>query len=136
MKPGDPVYRWMTPSPFVIARDATVALADDLMHRHGIRHLPVMDSGSLVGIVSASDIAFVKRFADPAQTGVDKAMSSPPYVTHPSTPLADVAAEMAAHRYGAAIIVERGNVVGVFTAVDALRAIGEERGRSREALVG
>jgi acetoin utilization protein AcuB len=125
----------MTPSPIVISRDATVAAADDLMHRHAIRHLPVMDRGDVVGIVSASDVAFVKRFVEPEKVLVADAMSSPPYVAHPSTSLAEVADEMARNKYGSAVIVDRGNVVGVFTAIDGLRAIAEDRGRPSDRRV-
>ncbi|MBX3185853.1 MAG: CBS domain-containing protein [Labilithrix sp.] len=134
MKPNDQVYRWMTPSPLVVSRDATVATAFDLMEQHAIRHLPVLDRGDLVGMVSATDLAFVKRFADPEATLVSEAMSTPPYVAHPSTPLDEVAGAMARQRLGSAIIVESGNVVGVFTAVDALRAIaGDRDGRPEDA---
>ena len=31
---------------------------------------------------------------------------------------------MAANRYGCAVVIERGRVIGIFTATDALRALG------------
>lgn len=59
-------------------------------------------------------------------------MAKDPYFALPSTPLAEVADEMAKRRIGAAVVIDSGNVVGVFTAVDALRALAEDRGRPAE----
>ena len=50
-------------------------------------------------------------------------MTPDPYTVKPRTALDDVVAEMAEHKYGCAIVVQdNGKVVGVFTAVDGLRA--------------
>jgi CBS domain-containing protein len=57
MRPDDQVYRWMTPCPQTIARSATMASARALMRKYDIRHLPVLDSGEIVGIVSERDLS-------------------------------------------------------------------------------
>lgn len=128
VKPHDQVYRWMTPSPQTVERDATVAEARALMRRFDIRHLPVLDAGSLVGIVSERDLSFAERFVDPRKVTVGEVMTPDPYVVVPYEPLEDVAGEMAKHKFGAAIVVDKGSVVGVFTAIDGLRALAENRG--------
>ena len=129
MKPNDQVYRWMTPCPQTIARDATIAEARAGMRQLDVRHLPVVDSGGLVGIVSERDLSFAERFADPRTTAVGDVMTKDPYVTFPYTPLSDVAHAMASLKYGAAIVIDRGSVVGVFTTTDALRALAEGHNR-------
>jgi acetoin utilization protein AcuB len=129
MKPSDQVYRWMTPCPQTAGRDATMAEARAEMRRYGVRHLPVVDMGELVGIVSDRDLSFAERFTDPRSTPVGDVMTKDPYVTVPYAPLVDVAHAMASDKYGAAIVVDRGSIVGVFTAMDALRAIAEGHGR-------
>jgi acetoin utilization protein AcuB len=43
----------------------------------------------------------------------------------PRTSLAKVAATMAEHKYGSAVVMEKNRVVGMFTTVDALRALAE-----------
>jgi acetoin utilization protein AcuB len=126
-----PVYRYMTPCPQTIDRDAPVAKARELMSRHAIRHLPVLDGGDLVGVLSDRDVAVAERLGDPFATAVGEIMSTEPYFALPSSPVAEVADQMAKHRYGAAVIIDRGNVIGVFTAVDALRAMASERGDLR-----
>lgn len=131
MKEGAQVYRYMTPCPQTVRRDEALGVARDQMARFGIRHLPVLDQGDLVGIVSERDVALAERVGrgDGEGLTVGDVMTPDPYIALPSTPLAEVADEMAHKKYGAAIIVDRGNVVGVFTAIDALRAIAEDRNR-------
>lgn len=137
MKPDDQVYRWMTPSPQTIAADATMFDAIVLMRRYGIRHLPVLDrvGGDLVGIVSDRDLAFAERFLESRHARIDSMMTREPYVTVPYAALADVCRVMAANKYGAAIVCDDSKVVGVFTAVDALRAIAETTASARTASV-
>lgn len=81
-------------------------------------------SGHVVGIVSERDIALLCGLpsVDPAKVAVEDAMSEQVCSVGAETPLDEVAATMAAHRYGAALVVGKGDrVVGVFTTVDALR---------------
>jgi len=52
-----PVSEVMTLNPLTIGPDATVGEALDRMLAGGFRHLPVMDGGTLVGIVSMRDLA-------------------------------------------------------------------------------
>ena len=39
-----------------IEADASLLKAPALMHRHSIRHLPVVEDGKLIGIITRSDI--------------------------------------------------------------------------------
>lgn len=43
----------MTPAPRTISADQPIGCAMSMMHAHGIRHLPVLEDGRLIGIVSA-----------------------------------------------------------------------------------
>jgi acetoin utilization protein AcuB len=64
------------------------------------------------------------RDVDPMDVTVEEAMSCGDiYAVAPTTPLAEVATAMAEHRYGCAIVTEGQHVVGIFTTVDALRAV-------------
>lgn len=125
VKHDDQVYRWMTPCPRTVGRDATIARAHAEMHELGIRHLPVLDEGHLVGVLSESDLAFAERFVDAGRVLVGEIMTPDPYVVVPYAPLAEVAEVMASRRLGSAIVVDKGNVIGVFTTTDALRALAE-----------
>jgi len=52
-----PVSTMMTPDPETIDPAASVGTAMDLMLDRGFRHLPVMEGGALVGVVSMRDLA-------------------------------------------------------------------------------
>lgn len=127
MRPDREVYLCMTPCPQTVQHDATLATARSAMQRFGVHHLPVLDGADLVGILSDAELAVAERLGDPFAAVVADAMSSDLYLTLPTTPLVQVADEMSKAKRTAAIIVDRGNVVGVFTAIDALRALADER---------
>ncbi|MCU0950107.1 MAG: CBS domain-containing protein [Burkholderiaceae bacterium] len=48
-----PVSAVMTPQPKTLAADRPFGVALALMHKHGFRHVPVMDAGEVVGMVYA-----------------------------------------------------------------------------------
>jgi CBS domain-containing protein len=50
-----------TASPITVSPDANLSDARDLMANHQVRRLPVMKSGSLVGILSLGDLAVNER---------------------------------------------------------------------------
>jgi len=52
----EPVKQIMSSPLFSINSDESVRIAADLMHDRGIRKLPVIDDGKVVGIVTATDI--------------------------------------------------------------------------------
>ena len=52
-----PVADWMTHDPATIEADADIATARDLMLERGFRHLPVLEGGVVVGIVSLRDLS-------------------------------------------------------------------------------
>ena len=128
------VQRYMSIGPVVISSDRTIAEAHRLMRERGIRHLPVVDGGALVGLLSQRDLYLVETLKgiDPSAERVREAMSAEPYSVAPDAPLELVADTMAARKLGSAVVVDRGVVIGVFTTVDALRALSTIVRRRRE----
>lgn len=124
------VADYMTRSPHSIGFDQTLVQAHKLMREHDIRHLPVLRGGRLVGILSERDLAFVEALRDvnSAKVTVEEAMTPLPYTIAPDASLGAVAREMADHRYGSAVVMREGHVVGVFTTTDALRALADALG--------
>ncbi|MBL9006825.1 MAG: CBS domain-containing protein [Myxococcales bacterium] len=117
----------MTAMPLTVRPDLSLSAADKLMHEHNIRHLPVLSGGRLVGLVSQRDVRLIEtlRDVDPKVVSVEEAMSQDIYEISPETPLEEVASNMASHKYGSAVVVEGGKVVGIFTTVDAMKALVE-----------
>lgn len=112
----------MTPSPHSIGRDQTLDTAHAFLKKHGIRHLPVLQGGRLVGLLSLGDLRLVETLpdVDPAKVKVDEAMSQDVYAVAPETPLLEVVSTMAERKLGSAVVMEGERVVGVFTTIDAL----------------
>lgn len=116
------VRHWMTPTPHSVGKEQMLSVAQRLMRENGCRHLPVLEHGKLVGIVSERDLLFVQAIpgVDVNTTKVEDAMTQSVYCVPPEQRLRAVVAEMAEHRYGCAVVVEGSKVVGVFTTTDAL----------------
>ena len=115
----------MTLAPYTVGRDQPLSVAEAMLHDHRIRHLPVLEGGRLVGVLSDRDLALVDGLRDvvPGTLTVDDAMTGEVYVVGPDSPLSEVASLMAERALGSAVVQEDGRVVGVFTTVDALRAL-------------
>lgn len=118
---------YMTPLPYSIGVDQPLTLARQIMHKHRIRHLPVLHGAKLVGVVSERDLALIEtlRDVDPAKVQVEEAMTPDPYAATASTPLATVVREMADNKYGCAVIQQGSAVIGVFTTTDVCRVLAD-----------
>ena len=116
------IRRFMTPSPHAIGHDQPLKLARERMQQFGIRHLPVLDAGVLVGVISERDIALLGAISPQhaEDTTVEEAMSAEPYAVAPSDSTVDVVAHMAEHKYDCAVVIEHSKVAGVFTTHDAI----------------
>lgn len=120
-----PIRDFMTPAPITIGRGQSLSDAARKMHEHHVRHLPVLEGGYLFGILSERDIDLVEALpdVDPDGVTVEEAMTQDPYTVRPETTVREVAAAMAEHKYGTAVVMQEGRVVGIFTTVDALRLL-------------
>jgi acetoin utilization protein AcuB len=120
------VQNFMSSLPRTISVDQSLKKAMDIMQEHQIRHLPVLEGKKLVGVLTERDIAVARNFQGSAELRVDGVMMPMTYSTRPETPLEEVAKHMAEHKYGSVVVQNNaGEVVGIFTALDALRALSE-----------
>jgi CBS domain-containing protein len=92
-----PISSYMTKSPITIGRSASLAKAHALMREHDIRHLPVMQSGHVVGVVSLGGLHLLETIANfPLEAvDVDEAMTASPEIVFASTRQRDVPADPA-----------------------------------------
>lgn len=121
------ISKYMTVVPKTISIDESMAQAEALMKEHHIRHLPVMQGHDLVGVISERDVQLIKSFQDanPKEIKVRSAYKANPYKTKPEAGLDQVCDEMASHKFGCALIVDNNKLVGIFTWIDALRAMSQ-----------
>jgi acetoin utilization protein AcuB len=126
MKSMPKIEKVMTAMPHTIESDQPIRTALTLMRENGIRHLPVQKAGELVGVLSDRDIKMAASFAGAGLMKVEEVMTPDPYFVKPGAPLDDVVDEMAAHKYGCAIVrQDNGKVVGIFTSTDALHSLSD-----------
>ena len=119
------ISRYMTRQPWTIRSDAKLSQAHELMRQHQIRHLPVLEAGKLVGIVSERDLNLFDRLIalDPEVT-VEDAMTSDVYTATCDEEVDSVVEKMAEHKYGSTVVVNRRGVVeGIFTTVDGMQVL-------------
>ncbi len=119
------IEAYMTPSPLTIGVDQPLSRAREVMQEHGVRHLPVLNGGRLVGLVSERDVSLIEglRDVDPSGLSVEEAMSSDVFSVTSDATLAQVAQEMAERKYGSAVVMKSTKVIGIFTTVDACAAL-------------
>jgi CBS domain-containing protein len=126
----------MTRDPIILGRNDTLDLAEDIMNLRRIRHMPVVDEGSIVGIVSQRDLfrsALVTAlgFGRKTQTAVIKTIKIKEIMTeHVITISPDVSVKEAARvmidkKIGCLPVVDGENLVGLLTETDILRYFAE-----------
>jgi len=123
-----PVEEFTTPNPVIATVDMTVEVLQERMKRHGIRHLPIVHVGKVVGVVSERDLKVVMGLdeAHRQQVSAGDIMAQNPVSVAASTPLDEVAFTMVEHKVGSLIVNEDdGGLLGIFTVTDALNALME-----------
>lgn len=115
----------MTKNPVTIPADLNLSDATQRMFDHGIRHLPVIDDGHVVGVVSERDLALVKSIpgVEEERVRVVEAMTEHPYMVAPNTPLLEVIDAMCERKIGTALVMDEGEIRGIFSVIDGLAAL-------------
>ena len=126
----------MTPDPVTVTPRASVAEVWDLMRELEVRHVPVVEDGALVGMLSDRDLArfdiarlLVVEGAETLRhelaTPVVRVMSSDVIAVNPDTELDEIVDLLVEHRIGAVPVVRSNTreVVGIVSYIDVLRAL-------------
>ncbi|MBS1118197.1 MAG: hypothetical protein H6Q90_425 [Deltaproteobacteria bacterium] len=120
------VHRYMTFDPYTVSPRDPMSAAHHLMRLHNIRHLPVVEDGKLVGILSDRDLRLVPgASADPHETTVTQVMTKSVFAVTPETPLDEAVQLMNTARCGSLIVMGKTGIAGILTASDALVALTE-----------
>jgi CBS domain-containing protein len=139
----------MTTDVITVSPDAEITYAADLLMRHNINGIPVVENDKVIGILCRSDlIAQQKKFPVPslfsfldgyialtsrkhlekeiqkiAATMVSQAMTRSPVTVQPETPIEEVAALMVDKNFHTLPVVEGGKLVGIVGKEDVLRLL-------------
>jgi CBS domain-containing membrane protein len=115
-----------------------LGLADDIMKLGRIRHLPVVDEGRLVGIMSQRDLfkaslASAMGFGEKAKRAfmktvtVKEVMVDEVITISPETSIEEAAKVILEKKIGCLPVTEEGNLVGLITETDILRHYVESK---------
>lgn len=125
----------MTPNPITLEVTETVQDAIDMLNDMDIRHIPVVDNGVLVGMISDRDLRdfslpMMVRFNNPEEvakrckTGIAKLMYSDVVTVGSEADVSEVAEIMIDHKIGAIPVCDEveGTLIGIVSYIDVLRA--------------
>lgn len=114
---------------------ATVADALDTLDANVIRHLPVVDGGKVVGILSDRDLRMAIT-GRPDDTAVSDVMTPEPLTVTSGTVVEVAGRLMVEQSVGCVPVVDDGELVGILTESDLLRSFVELlAGRERHARI-
>ena len=114
----------MTPDPICITSAITIAEAHALMVERGFRHLPVVDDGKLVGVLSTTDIGKLGASSPELMKGsVASMMTANPQTIESTEPIELAAATLAMRKINCLPVVRNGALVGIITTYDLLDAL-------------
>ena len=110
-----------------VSPDTTLGDAYGLMREKGIRHLPVLEAGRLVGVVTDRDLRLATSVLTPQPfppgSCVAEVLSRRPVTADPGDPVEDAARRMREGKIGCLPVVENGRVIGIITGIDLLDAL-------------
>jgi len=121
------VQEIMTRNPHAIEADQPVRAAMQRLISEDIRHLPVLDNGTLVGMLSDRDIRSIAaatltgELGDQLSAPVSELMTSDPISVDPEAEIGEVIDLMIEHKVGALPVVAEDKLVGIVSYVDVLR---------------
>ena len=120
----------MTAPVQVVSPDATVAHARNLMVRHHISRLPVMENGVLVGILTKKDIAYRMRKGEPAwrrrpldRIPVGALMTEHPVVVQPDTGVKEIARMFTKQNFSSVPVMDGKDMTGIITKTDLMKSV-------------
>lgn len=124
----------MTANMYVISNltfldpNSTVYDAYERMKRDQIHHIPVVQNGEAIGIISDRDLQFVTLAGNSQEIKCKDIMTEAPLTVTTAEPLADVAELMIDKKVNSVLINNsEGKVVGIFTSTDALKILATQK---------
>jgi CBS domain-containing protein len=124
----------MMGSPVTLKPDDTLDLANDIITLGRIRHIPVVENGKLLGIITERDlmgtaanrIFGLKQKSKSAllkKVRIKDVMKRRVIMVEPDTPIKDAAYLMAHKKIGCVPVLSEGALVGLVTTTDVLRYV-------------
>lgn len=122
------VGKRMTRNPKTVSPDDPLSLAAGILREHRFHHLPVVEGGRLVGILSDADLRNASLAARPAEGGsagdrpVREAMRTEVWSVTPDDSVEDALLILTREKFGALPVLSGDRLVGIITRADLLKA--------------
>jgi acetoin utilization protein AcuB len=129
------VGEWMTANPKTVEPSTSVRTAFFRMRSEGVRHLPVVDDGKLVGMVTDRDLRRPDLSDEPdgwhdyyrldESYEVRHVMTTKLSTARTADPLEKAVETLVERKFGALPVVDKNDrLIGILTSFDLLRAFG------------
>lgn len=122
------VENWMTERVVTISPAVGIRESLEMMKQHKVRHLPVMEAGELVGLVTLADLKQSILASMIEELNVRDVMIRDPFIISPTTTLEQAARIIYEENVGCLPVLESDTLVGVITIKDILKAFIEIMG--------
>jgi acetoin utilization protein AcuB len=120
----------MSKNPATASPKDTLAEADAKMHSGNFRHLPIVDKGKLVGMLSDHDVR--QHQGHLKDTRVTGAMTDSAITVSPDTSMEEAAEIMLERKISGLPVVDNEQLVGIITTTDLLGAFLEIFGTTEQ----
>lgn len=117
-----------------ITKKDTLQKAYQLMKEYSIRHLPVVEKGNLIGIVSDRDLrrALIPSLID--KINISEIMVKSPITVTPQTDIEEAAKLLCIHKIGCLPVVAGKKLVGIISETDLLSVLVKILGLIRSSV--
>ncbi len=126
------VKDWMVRDVITASPESSVEEAIQLMKKHSIRHLPIVEDEKLVGFVTESNL---RPYLHPERLNLPlkEVMILNPITIDPDTSIDEVARLIYRYKIGGLPVISEGKLVGIITITDILEAFIELMGLLRSS---
>jgi len=122
------VKNWMKPNPVTVDRTMLIQQAAELMKKHSIRHLPVVDGDRLEGFITQTDL---RQYFFPSMVEdirIHEVMVANPITVDVNSSIDQAARMIHDYKIGGLPVLDDGKLVGVITASDIVSGFIEVMG--------
>ena len=117
---NEAIHTIMTKNPISLSPKHTIADVESLFKHHRIHHLPVVDEGKLIGLITTYDL-WSHTSSNPKKTFVTDVMNTRIVRISPEDKIGTAAELFLDNRFHALPVVQDDKLVGIVTTFDVLK---------------